>query len=124
MSKRSKEIAIKIVQSLSELTVALENGAPIGEKFTCRRVMLDLVPIPYNPATVKATRRLLHVSQAVFAMFLGVKVSTVQGWEQGKQPPGDMASRFMDEIQRNPEYWRGRLRDSIRIKEAKSCPAV
>ena len=24
--------------------------------------------------------------------------------------------RFMDEIQRNPEYWRKRMRDSIRVK--------
>ena len=124
MTKRSKEITTKIVQSLSELTDALANGSPIGEKFTCRRVMLDLVPIPYNPATVKATRRLLRVSQAVFALFLGVKVSTVQGWEQGKQPPGDMACRFMDEIQCNPEYWRDRLRDSIRIKTTRSCPTT
>ena len=124
MTKRSREITGKIVRSLSELAGALATGEPIGDQFTCRRVVLDLDPIPYDPATVKGTRRLLRVSQAVFAMFLGVKVSTVQKWEQGKQPPSDMASRFMDEIQRNPEYWRDRLRESIRIKAGNKCPAL
>jgi putative transcriptional regulator len=123
MTKRSKEITGKIVSSLSELADALANGEPIAEKFTCRRVVVDLEPIPYDAATVKATRQLLHVSQAVFAMFLGVKVSTVQGWEQGKQSPNEMASRFMDEIQRDPEYWRSRLRQSIKVKTAKRCSA-
>jgi putative transcriptional regulator len=124
MKKRSNEITGKIVQSLSELASALATGESIGHKFTCRRITLDLEPIPYNPLTVKATRQLLRVSQAVFAMFLGVKISTVQGWEQGKQAPSDMACRFMDEIQRDPDHWRQRLRNLIKIKTAKSCPTL
>jgi DNA-binding transcriptional regulator YiaG len=36
-------------------------------------------------------------------------------WEQGKTP-SDIASRFMDEIQRNPEYWRQRLKEAIKTK--------
>ena len=116
MKNHAKEITAKIVESLSDLATSLANGDWIGEKFTCRKVILDLEPIPYNPVTVKATRRMLHASQGVFAMFLGVYVTTVQSWEQGKQTPSDMACRFMDEIQRNPEYWQNRLRQSIKIK--------
>jgi len=54
---------------------------------------------------------------AIIAKFIGVKVSAVQKWEQDRQEPNAMACRFMDEIQRNPEYWRGRLKESVRLKE-------
>lgn len=116
MSKKSKDIANQIVGGFKELSKALSEDAPIAEKFTCRRVTLDLEPIPYPPKAVRATRLLLRVSQPVFAQFLGVKPSTIKSWEQGRQQPPDIACRFMDEIQRNPEYWRDRLRASIRVK--------
>jgi putative transcriptional regulator len=113
---RSKLIAGRIVQGLDQLASALKKGEKLSEQFTCRKVVLDLHPIPYSPKAVKATRKLLRTSQAVFAQFLGVKPATVQSWEQGRQIPGDMACRFLDEIQRNPEYWRARLRESIKVK--------
>jgi putative transcriptional regulator len=121
MSKRSDELTAKIARSLNDLTAALASGEPIAEKFTCRRVVLDLVPIPYSPQAVKDTRKILRVSQSVFAMFLGVKPSTVQKWEQGRQPVNVMASRFMDEIRRDPDHWRERLRQCMRVKEAGKC---
>jgi putative transcriptional regulator len=108
----------KIIEGLREFTEALENDEPLAEKFTCRKVTLDLLPVPYSPKAVKATRKLLMVSQGVFAQFLGVSVKTVRAWEQGRTTVGDMACRFMDEIQRSPEYWRKRLRESIRVKDA------
>jgi len=107
----------KIIEGLQEFTEALEGDKRIAEKFTCRKISLDLLPVLYNPRSVKATRKLLGVSQGIFAQFLGVSVKTVRAWEQGKTP-GDMACRFMDEIQRNPEYWRNRLRESIKVKDA------
>jgi DNA-binding transcriptional regulator YiaG len=64
----------------------------------------------------------LEVSQPIFAKFLGVKASAVQSWEQSRQIPSDIACRFMDGIQRNPEYWRKRLRKLIKNrKSAKAC---
>jgi hypothetical protein len=65
----------------------------------------------------RARRKLLGVSQAVFAKFLGVGIKTVCSWEQGKNRPSDMASRFLDEIGHNRAYWRKRLRESIRVKK-------
>lgn len=117
MINRSKHITSKIVRGFNELADALAKGEKISEKFTCRKVVLDLRPVPYNPQAVKATRKLLRASQVVFAQFLGVKPSTVRSWEQGRQLPSDMACRFMDEIQHNPEYYRKRLRESVRVKE-------
>jgi len=113
-----RSVAKNIIEGLREFTEALENDEPIANKFTCRKVVLDLLPVPYNPKAVKATRKLLAASQAVFAQFLGVSVKAVRAWEQGINTPSDLACRFMDEIQRNPEYWRKRLRESIKVKEA------
>jgi len=106
----------KIIDGLREFAEALENDSPIHDKFTCRTVSLDLFPIPYKPETVRATRKLLKVSQGVFAQFLGVSVRAVRAWEQGQNEPSVIACRFMDEIQRNPDYWRRRLIESITIK--------
>ena len=111
-------VSKKIIEGLKEFTEALENNEPIAEKFTCRKVTLDLFPMPYRPETVKSTRKLLMASQALFAQFLGVSIKTVRTWEQGQNAPTDMACRFMDEIQRNPGYWLKRLRESIKVKEA------
>ena len=111
-----KSLGGEIVESLREFAEALENDEVISEKFTCRRVIVDLEPKAYDPADVQATRSLLLASQPVFARFLGVSPKTVRSWEQGTARPSDMACRFMDEIQRNPEYWRERLRASVKLK--------
>lgn len=117
MTKHSKDISNKIVAGFTELSEAIARGDKITEKFTCRKIVLDLRPIPYSPKSVRATRQLMRVSQGIFAQLLGVKTSTVSAWEQGRCVPSDMACRFMDEIQRNPEYWRERLNESISVKE-------
>lgn len=104
-------VADRILGRLKGFTKALESGETIQDRFTCHKVVLDLKPQPYDPAKVKATRKLLRASQAVFAKFLGVSIRTVHSWEQGINAPSDMACRFMDEIRCNPEYWRKRLQE-------------
>src|SRR6266700_4353432 len=99
----------KIVGRLREFTEALESGKTISDQFTCREVVLDLKPSHYGPDLVKKTRKLLGVSQSLFARFLGVSPQTVHAWEQGVNVPNDMACRFMDEIRLDPKYWIGRL---------------
>ncbi len=109
-------VGAKIIEGLREFTDALEKGEPIAEQFTCRTVMLDLMPMPCGPDAVKSTREILGASQEIFAQFLGVSAKSVRAWEQGANTPSDMARRFMDEIRRNPDFWRTRLRESVKIK--------
>lgn len=106
-----KRIGAQIVERMREFTDVLQRGEPISERFTVRRIKLDRKPTPYDPQKVKATRKLLNASQAVFAWFLGVKIQTVRAWEQGVNPPSDLACRFMDLIQSKPEWMRSRLRE-------------
>jgi DNA-binding transcriptional regulator YiaG len=95
----------------------LRSGAPIEEKYTRRRVVLELQPRTYSARQVKETRKLLNASQALFAQFLGVSATSVRSWEQGVAPSG-MARRFMDEIRRDPQYWRSRLKESLKVRGA------
>lgn len=104
----------KIIESLSEFSEALKSGDT--KKLTCRKVTLDLKPIPYSPERVREARSVLGVSQGVFAEFLGVSRSTIIQWENGKKSPQDIACRFMDEILLKPKFWQKRLRESIRVK--------
>lgn len=122
MKKNKKTIADEMLESLTEFADALEAGDDLGEQFTCHRVKLNLVPEPYDPAKVKATRKSLQVSQALFACFLGVSVKTVRSWEQGYNVPNGMACRFMDEIRSDPKHYLQRLTDSIVPKTRKKTP--
>jgi putative transcriptional regulator len=110
-------VADRIKERLEEFTHDLENGEIIQDKYTCRKIDFRLKPKPYSPEAVRKTRKLLRASQKVFAMLLGASVKTVQAWEQGiGASPNKMACRFMDEIRRNPGYWRKRLNDSAVLK--------
>ena len=60
---------------------------------------------------------MLSASQSVFAILLEAWVKTVQKWEQGEQAPGPMACRFTDEISQNPEHFRHRIEESIKVKQ-------
>jgi putative transcriptional regulator len=108
-----------LVEGLEGFLADLKSDEAIDKKYTCRRVILDLERHTYTAGQVKATRKLLNASQVLFAQFLGVSVKAVRKWESGKTP-GDMACRFMDEIRLNPEYWRKRLRESIKTRAADS----
>jgi putative transcriptional regulator len=105
-----RSIGKRISERLATFAKALENNETITERFTCRKIQLNLEPESYSPGLVKETRLALGVSQAIFARFLGVSVKSVSAWEQGKKTPSDIACRFMDEIRGDPQYWRKRLR--------------
>lgn len=70
----------------------------------------------YNAHSVREVRRLLGMSQAIFAQFLGVTRSAVRAWEQGLRPPKAIARRFMDEIRHAPRYWKKRVRQMVKHK--------
>jgi putative transcriptional regulator len=110
-----------LIAGLEGFCDSLKSGEKIEKKYTVRRVVLNLVPQPYTAKQVKGVRKLLNVSQGVFAQLLGVSIKTVQKWET-ETTPSDMACRFMDEICNNPEYWKQRLRDAAKsTKIALQC---
>ncbi len=115
---KAADYAAMLVDGLETFADSLEAGEDITQQFNCRKVVLDLQLAPYNRKLVKATRKILGASQAIFAQFLGVSVKTVSAWEQGKKEPSEIACRFMDEIRRDSKHWQERLRESVRPKVA------
>src|SRR5262249_17998653 len=103
---------------------ALRSRDPLERRFTVRSYRFDFETRDYSPDDVRSVRQLLGLSQPLFADFLGVDASTVRSWEQGTRPPSPIARRFMDEVAINPEYWRGRLRQSIAVADARPSTGI
>ena len=71
---------------------------------------MNLSPRPFSGDEVSGLRKSLRLSQAVFAEFLGVSVSTVQDWEQGINEPSGPARRILEEMYSDTDAWRKRIR--------------
>jgi len=57
----------------------------------------------FKPADIKAVRDKLNVSQSEFALMIGVSVSTLQNWEQGRRQPVGPARALLKVAAENPE---------------------
>jgi putative transcriptional regulator len=57
----------------------------------------------FAPVDVKAIRLQLSKSQAEFAHMIGVSVSTLQNWEQGRRRPEGSARALLKVAAINPE---------------------
>jgi len=57
----------------------------------------------FKPADIKAIRRKLNKSQSEFALMIGVSLSTLQNWEQGRRRPEGPAQALLKVAAENPE---------------------
>jgi putative transcriptional regulator len=57
----------------------------------------------FKTPDIKAIRSKLKVSQATFALMLGVSSRTLQNWEQGRREPDGPARALLIIAQKNPE---------------------
>jgi len=48
-------------------------------------------------------RRQLHLSQSVFAAYMGISLRTLQEWEQGRRKPSGPATILLRIAQKHPE---------------------
>jgi DNA-binding transcriptional regulator YiaG len=98
----------EIVDGLRELAATLQAGKPPESRFTVRTYKIS-PPRPYRSDDVRRVRKLLAMSQAALAAFLGVDPSTVRSWEQGLRRPSPLACRLLAEIEADPAHWCKRL---------------
>lgn len=61
-------------------------------------------PKPASKVEAKAVRETLNISQLAFARALGVSLSTVRSWEQGKRRPDGLATKVLRALQRRPAF--------------------
>jgi putative transcriptional regulator len=59
--------------------------------------------VEFAPVDVKAIRKRLGKSQSAFACMIGVSVSTLQNWEQGRRRPEGPARALLRVAAANPE---------------------
>ena len=59
--------------------------------------------IEFTPLDIKEVRRKLHKSQSEFALMIGVSISTLQNWEQGRRRPEGPAKALLKIAFENPE---------------------
>lgn len=57
----------------------------------------------YSSAEIKEIRNRLHMTQAVFAMFMGVSKKTVEAWESGQNIPNGPSLRLLSMVEKDPE---------------------
>ncbi len=116
-----RSVESRIIKGLRGFADTLKSGKSVTERYTYKKVVVDLEPTSYGAKEVRAVRDMLNASQAVFAKFLGVSAGTVRAWEQGINPPKDMACRFLDEICLHPELFKKRLLESITVKRSRKA---
>ncbi len=103
----------RLIAGLTDVLSALESGGmqQVKKQFRVRRVKLSFPHAKVTASDVVAIRKQLEVSQPKLAGLLGVSTNTVRAWERGANPLSRMASRFLDEVRRNPEYWKRRVEE-------------
>lgn len=81
-----------------ELTQSIAEAGRIhrGEKAPSRRFL-------FNPEDVRAIRQKLDKSQSEFAHMIGVTVSTLQNWEQGRRQPQGPARALLVVASQEPQ---------------------
>jgi putative transcriptional regulator len=57
----------------------------------------------FSPADIKTIRARLNLSQSEFAMMIGVSVSTLQNWEQGRRQPEGPARALLKIASEKPD---------------------
>lgn len=70
-----KELFDDLVASIKEAGKIHRGEMPAAREFT------------FDPEDVRAIREKLHKSQSQFARMIGVSISTLQNWEQGRRQP-------------------------------------
>ena len=67
-----------------------------------RTTVLPEAPATMSADDIRAMRRRLKASQAVFARFLNVSTQLVQAWEADRRQPEGAALRLLDIARRQP----------------------
>jgi putative transcriptional regulator len=89
----------QLIASLGAVLALTDDGQNLGDGLT----------IP-DAIDVAAVRKKTGLSQAAFARRLGVQVSTIRNWEQGRRRPQGPARILLALLDRNPRIVEETLR--------------
>ncbi|MFY9259781.1 MAG: DNA-binding transcriptional regulator [Gallionella sp.] len=90
-----------ILDAVHETALGLHRAGVIPDVTLREFDKLCLQPVhPLQPAQIKALREKAKISQAVFAAYLNISVSTVQKWEIGEKNPSGIALKLLNIVER------------------------
>jgi len=72
-------------------------------KITLRTSVLPSPAPAMKPEEIRAVRKKLNVSQAVFGRLLNVPAVTILKWEHGERKPSGAALRLLEIAKRSPD---------------------
>ena len=81
----------QLVESIKQAGKIRRGQAPASRRFE------------FRPVDIRAIRERLGLSQSEFALMIGVSVSTLQNWEQGRRTPEGPARALLKVVEENPE---------------------
>ena len=70
---------------------------------SARKTRTGARAFPINATTIKELRGWTRLSQPEFAALLGVELSTLRNWEQGRRGPAGPARALLRAIRNDPE---------------------
>lgn len=103
----------ELIAGMKEMHRAITTGNYSG--MTVREIEIP-DPRAFDAVAVKALRRKLGASIAVFAQSCGVSSKLVEHWEQGRRIPSPLACRLLERIAADPAAY---LASLIRRREVK-----
>jgi putative transcriptional regulator len=85
-------------RDFEKLVTSLKEAGKIRRKETKPGRVFD-----FKPEDVRTIRERLGMSQTEFALMIGVSVSTLRNWEQGRRTPEGPARALLKVAAKNPE---------------------
>jgi DNA-binding transcriptional regulator YiaG len=101
-------VAPQIIKGLQGVVDAMKAGGMPEVERTHSVRKIPLSP-QFKPAEIAAIRMEIGFRQPEFAQFLGVSLSELRDWENATGSPIGAASRLLDAMRCDPDYWRARV---------------
>ena len=101
-AKNQRSPKRRLFDELSEGMTALAEAR--AGKRTLRTHSVEYRPAPkITPQEVVRVREHLHISRAMFAVYLRTNVRTLENWEQGRAKPNAQAALLINLVKRYPD---------------------
>jgi len=98
---KKERLGDMLMEGVRELEAILASGRHPRDVLTVRTVAV-IDAWDFNAKGLKALRKSLRMSTAVFAGVIGVSPKLVEQWESGRRKPSAMACRLLDILKRDP----------------------
>ena len=88
------------IKSGLEYAIAYEKG-----NLKAKTTVISIAPVDvFTPGEIKEIRKNTGLTQALFAIYMGVSVKTVESWETGRNHPEGAACRLLTLTRNDPSF--------------------